>query len=237
MSIGIYKITNKQNGKSYIGQSIHIERRWEEHCKPSSSSLISKAIHKYGKINFLFEILEECQVEDLNLLEQYWIKKENTISPFGYNIALDTSSTHTTFCHFGIDVFEKIVKDIKETNLTLKDIAQKYNLNVSTISRINAGKIHVLENESYPLREIVLETKNYCQNCGKQITTKKATLCVECSGLKRRVVANRPDKDTLYNELKKFSFSAVGRKYGVSDNAIRKWCIAYELSTKAKDYK
>ena len=236
MSIGIYRITNKINGKSYIGQSIHIERRWEEHCKPSSSSLISKAIHKYGKINFLFEILEECQIEDLDLLEQYWIKKENTISPFGYNIALDTSSTHTTFYHFGIDIFENIVKDIKETNLTFKDIAQKYCLNVSTISRINAGKIHILENESYPLREAVLDTKNYCQNCGRQISTKKASLCVECSALKRRVV-ERPDKDTLYNELKNSSFLAVGRKYGVSDNAIRKWCATYGLSTKAKDYK
>ena len=236
MSIGIYRITNKINGKSYIGQSIHIERRWEEHCKPSSSSLISKAIHKYGKINFFFEILEECQIEDLDLLEQYWIKKENTISPFGYNIALDTSSTHTTFYHFGIDIFENIVKDIKETNLTFKDIAQKYCLNVSTISRINAGKIHILENESYPLREAVSDTKNYCQNCGRQISTKKASLCVECSALKRRVV-ERPDKDTLYNELKKSSFLAVGRKYGVSDNAIRKWCTTYGLSTKAKDYK
>ena len=236
MSIGIYRITNKINGKSYIGQSIHIERRWEEHCKPSSSSLVSKAIHKYGKINFLFEILEECQIEDLDLLEQYWIKKENTISPFGYNIALDTSSTHTTFYHFGIDIFENIVKDIKETNLTFKDIAQKYCLNVSTISRINAGKIHILENESYPLRKVVSDTKNYCQNCGRQISTKKASLCVECSALKRRVV-QRPDKDTLYNELKNSSFLAVGRKYGVSDNAIRKWCATYGLSTKAKDYK
>lgn len=236
MSIGIYRITNKINGKRYIGQSIHIERRWEEHCKPSSSSLVSKAIHKYGKTNFLFEILEECQIEDLDLLEQYWIKKENTISPFGYNIALDTSSTHTTFYHFGIDIFENIVKDIKETNLTFKDIAQKYCLSVSTISRINAGKIHILENELYPLREAVSDAKNYCQNCGKQISTKKASLCVECSALKRRVV-ERPDKDTLYNELKNSSFLAVGRKYGISDNAVRKWCATYGLSTKAKDYK
>ena len=69
MSIGIYKITNKENGKSYIGQSIHIERRWEEHCLPSSTSLISKAIQKYGKTNFIFEIIEECQIDDLNVLE------------------------------------------------------------------------------------------------------------------------------------------------------------------------
>lgn len=237
MSIGIYKITNKENGKSYIGQSIHIERRWEEHCHPSSTSLISKAIQKYGKTNFIFEIIEECQIDDLNVLEQYWILKENTISPYGYNIALDTLSTHTTFCHFGIDVFEKIVKDIKESALSFKDISQKYGVNVSTISRINAGKIHIMEHENYPLREPVQKQVFYCQECGKQLVTKGAKLCIECTNLNKRVVFNRPDKDTLYKELKESNFSAVGRKYGVSDNAIRKWCASYGLPTKAKDYK
>ena len=47
--IGIYKITNLINNKIYIGQSIHIERRWSEHCQPSAKSLIAKAIQKYGK--------------------------------------------------------------------------------------------------------------------------------------------------------------------------------------------
>jgi predicted GIY-YIG superfamily endonuclease len=44
MSIGIYKIENLINGKIYIGQSIHIEKRWQEHCKASSNSLIAKSI-------------------------------------------------------------------------------------------------------------------------------------------------------------------------------------------------
>ena len=42
--IGIYKITNKVNGLSYIGQSVHIERRFREHCFPSKTSNISCAI-------------------------------------------------------------------------------------------------------------------------------------------------------------------------------------------------
>ena len=48
MSIGIYKIENLINNKVYIGQSIHIEKRWQEHCQASSKSLIGKAIKKYG---------------------------------------------------------------------------------------------------------------------------------------------------------------------------------------------
>lgn len=38
-------------------------------------------------------------------------------------------------------------------------------------------------------------------------------------------------------ELKETNFSKVGQKYGVSDNAVRKWCKAYGLSTKSSDYK
>lgn len=38
----------------------------------------------------------------------------------------------------------------------------------------------------------------------------------------------RPDYDTLTKEISESSFSAVGRKYGVSDNAIRKWIKVYE---------
>ena len=40
---------------------MHIHKRWKEHCKKSSKSLISKAITKYGKENFSFEVIEECE--------------------------------------------------------------------------------------------------------------------------------------------------------------------------------
>lgn len=64
--IGIYKIQNKINNKIYIGQSVHIERRFQEHCFPSKTSVISKAIQKYGKDNFTFDIIEECNISELN---------------------------------------------------------------------------------------------------------------------------------------------------------------------------
>lgn len=91
--IGIYKITNNLNNKSYIGQSIHIEKRWEEHLyKSSKSSLIQYVIYKYGKENFTFEILEECEQSKLNEREQYWIKFYNSFEN-GYNLTLGGGGT------------------------------------------------------------------------------------------------------------------------------------------------
>ena len=58
MSCGIYKITNKVNGKIYIGQSINIERRWAEERGNKDKSLVEQDIQTYGVNNFVFEILE-----------------------------------------------------------------------------------------------------------------------------------------------------------------------------------
>ena len=84
--IGIYKITNKINNKIYIGQSIDIERRWWEHKHDDNhNSLIHLAIKKYGEKNFTFEIIEECNQNQLDEREQYWIKTYNSFEE-GYNL-------------------------------------------------------------------------------------------------------------------------------------------------------
>lgn len=57
---------------------------------------------------------------------------------------------------------------------------------------------------------------------------------IESAIRQRRV--ERPDKDTLIKELTESSFLGVGQKYGVSDNAVRKWCKIYGISRYAKDY-
>lgn len=77
---GIYKITNLVNGSIYIGQSLAIERRFQEHLyKPfykqddQYNTPLYRAIRKYGKENFSFEVIEECSAELLNERETYWI--------------------------------------------------------------------------------------------------------------------------------------------------------------------
>lgn len=85
--IGIYKITNKINNKCYVGQSNDIQRRFNEHIWAGDKTRIplDKAIKKYGKENFTYEILEECSLEELNAREEYWIKECDSIRN-GYNL-------------------------------------------------------------------------------------------------------------------------------------------------------
>lgn len=74
------------------------------------------------------------------------------------------------------------------------------------------------------IKEIIKE-KNYC-TCGKEIY-KGCKLCVICEHLRQRKV-QRPTYQQLLQEIQEFGYAATGRRYGVSDNSIRKWIKMYE---------
>lgn len=87
---GIYKITNLQTTECYIGQSIDIYKRWNEHCKcglgidtPPGNKLYS-AIQEWGLENFTFELLIACSKEELNSKEKYFIELYQA-KEYGYN--------------------------------------------------------------------------------------------------------------------------------------------------------
>ena len=80
MSVGIYKITNP-NGKIYIGQSTDIKKRFKYYyrleCKGQTK--IFNSLKKYGPENHVFEIIEECSIEQLNEREIYWMGYYNVL--------------------------------------------------------------------------------------------------------------------------------------------------------------
>ena len=81
---GIYKVTNKINGKVYIGQSVDIGRRWREHMTAKDDIYFHKAIQKYGVENFEWEVIEQCKKKDLDEREIYWIEYYDSFNK-GYN--------------------------------------------------------------------------------------------------------------------------------------------------------
>lgn len=88
MSCGIYKFTSKTTGLSYIGQSIDIERRYNEHKRTTNKDYsFYNAIKEHGWDDFIFEIIEYCNQEQLNEREKYWISYYDTYY-HGYNETL-----------------------------------------------------------------------------------------------------------------------------------------------------
>ena len=80
--IGIYKITSP-SGRIYIGQSKDLNRRerdYQKYIKDSNSQVkLLASINKYNWENHIFEIIEECEFEQLNIRERYYQEFYNSV--------------------------------------------------------------------------------------------------------------------------------------------------------------
>jgi hypothetical protein len=99
-----------------------------------------------------------------------------------------------------------------------------------------------VEERAKEIDSLVQETKEgkiwYCKSCGVEVT-RGNTRCASCAAKDRRVTADkeRPTREELKQLIRTTSFVELGRRYGVSDNAIRKWCDTYHLPRKATEIK
>jgi group I intron endonuclease len=89
----IYKITNTINKKCYIGITTKADPndRWKGHISSIKNGkgcpLLMKAFNKYGEDSFKFEVIIICFDEDVFKFEAEYIRKYNSASPNGYNVA------------------------------------------------------------------------------------------------------------------------------------------------------
>jgi len=85
--------------------------------------------------------------------------------------------------------------------------------------------INILINKKFEFNidPLLKEKKYYCNNCNVEITKySKSGLCQKCIKIQQRKI-KRPSHEQLLKEIEELGYLATGRKYGVSDNAIRKW--------------
>lgn len=134
--IGIYKITNKLDGRVYIGQSIDIKSRINDHFYKNFKDedlhgKLDKDIRKIGVKNFKWEVLKECSREELNQYEKEYISLYNSNDPLkGYNITGGGSPLYNGQ--------ERPIIDIQTLKVysSLNECAKILNLNIGDISRV-----------------------------------------------------------------------------------------------------
>jgi group I intron endonuclease len=88
----IYLITNRVNGKQYVGQTVgSVQARFKKHLWPSTSTFtnmpIAGAVKKYGRENFTVGVLCECaSQEEMDRMERHYAVTLQTFVPNGYNL-------------------------------------------------------------------------------------------------------------------------------------------------------
>lgn len=143
LSYEVYKITNKVNGKIYIGiTNKGAGNRFKQHLyetEHGSQFKIHRALRKYGKDNFSLEIIDFCNnAEELKEKEKYYISKYNsTDDSVGYNMTEGGDGT------FGRVQTEETKRKISEAN-TGRIISEETRQKLS-----EAGKVKSEKREAY----------------------------------------------------------------------------------------
>lgn len=122
----IYCLTDGINNKKYVGQTVDLKRRIEQHKR--DNLYVDKAIRKHGWENCKIEVLEECENrEQLNEREIFWIAELKSKSPNGYNLT-DGGNCDYNFCE---EIIMKLTvagtgrKHTEESKRKMSEIAKK----------------------------------------------------------------------------------------------------------------
>jgi Zn finger protein HypA/HybF involved in hydrogenase expression len=178
-----------------------------------------------------------------NTLEEIFIMKKETSTSLlkdrlikeGYKKCICEECKLTKWN--GLDIpLELHHKDGDKTNNELSNLAilcpnchsQTDNFRAKNIKRKQTEKKSKIQNR-----------KEICPICNKNMKTKKYQMCLECRKKKRVDDSSMGSisKDELKNLIRNKSFCEIGKIYGITDNAVRRYCKKYGLPYKKEDIK
>lgn len=90
---------------------------------------------------------------------------------------------------------------------------------------IDTGSIHVKH----------ISQIDICPVCKVNDKYIRSKMCLECA--RKEQAKNIPPKEELESLIYELPFTEIGKRYGVSDNSVRKWCKKYDLPYRKKDMK
>lgn len=210
--IGIYKYTNKDNGKIYIGRSVNInKRKWEHLHSPSPYSFFDQTLAKIGEDKFDFEIVEECSMEELRDKEKYWIKFYNCCvldnRDGGYNLTRggeEYRSEENPWARLTMIQVNEIIDKLINTTISIQAIAKEYGVHYNTISDINRCKTWAWAHE---------------YNCNIRENAQGSLYRGTLNGT---AIINEEIAQSIIEDIKnsKLSLTAIAKKYKIKDSLV-----------------
>ena len=218
MTYQIYLITNKLNNKKYVGQtksSIGYKKRFSDHCSEAKYSYGKCALHnaiiKYGKDNFIVELIEDnIEEKDIDNLEKYYIAYYNTFieNNQGYNMTYGGQGVHG-YKH-SKDTLLKISSSSKNywINLKLNDI-EKYN----SLCEVRSKNLKGIKKSEETKLLLSIQAKNRFKNNPGTFKGKKHS-----------------------TESKNLVSIANGQKVGMYDINTKKLILEFQSAMKATEF-
>lgn len=239
------------------------DSKWNE----DYNSHLYRSIRKYGEENFKFEVIKECSLEELGYWEIYYMRMYNSLDRNkGYNrrgVKDDRGSVYEEKVYRLIEDLKecKILKKdlelkygVNRQSINGVNRGENYFVNgeeyplrkliESSIKKINDGSLNgrdfkiKVKNESRKGEEI--EITNVCNDCGEEYFKSEGGCVSNKCGMKRKGKEYETIKEgeRLKEELiEEPNFLKVSKRYGISDNALRKRCGKYGIPHKTSYYR
>lgn len=223
---GIYMIKNIVNNKVYIGQSIDIYRRWNNHKKELIKNIhrnnhLQGSWNKHGEENFIFKIIDECIKTFLDEKEIYWIQYYNSSNQkYGFNLDGGGSNNKETSSETKEKLklinlgnknpmsHEVVCLETRRIFSTIAEAEKYYNISKGIVSNCCRNKRKVGQDKHW------MYVEDYKKLSETQIKEK-----LNVKPKKSNKIINI-DTNEIFNTMKEASI-----KYHIQENGISKCCL------------